>query len=60
MFNTPETKVNTENNCKSPTDCPDDDQGRSNAPWAAVSVRYLSVLTQLLMLLSTSFFSIAR
>ena len=37
MFNTPETESPTENNCKSPTDCPADDLGRELAPWTAVS-----------------------
>lgn len=37
MFNVPETEFDTENNCKSPTDCPDDDEGRDDAPWTAVS-----------------------
>ncbi|CAM9263174.1 unnamed protein product [Hapterophycus canaliculatus] len=36
MFNTPKTTATTENNCKSPTDCPDDDQGRALYPWTAL------------------------
>lgn len=38
MFNAPKTTAATENNCKSPADCPDDDQGRELAPWTAVSI----------------------
>lgn len=36
-FNVPETESLTENNCKSPTDCPGDDEGRIIFPWTAVS-----------------------
>ncbi|CAM9405596.1 unnamed protein product, partial [Scytosiphon promiscuus] len=36
MFNVPETESQTENNCKSPTDCPDDDEGRDTNPWSAI------------------------
>ncbi|CAM9216529.1 unnamed protein product, partial [Ectocarpus fasciculatus] len=36
MFNIPVTTATTENNCKSPTDCPGDDQGRNLAPWTAL------------------------
>eukprot|EP00903_Cladosiphon_okamuranus_P008962 g8576.t1 len=35
-FNVPETESPTENNCKSPTDCPDDDAGREVYPWTAL------------------------
>lgn len=38
MFNTPKTKAYTENNCKSPVDCPGDDQGRVFAPWTSVNL----------------------
>lgn len=37
MFNIPLTTATTENNCKSPTDCPEDGQGRYLAPWTTVS-----------------------
>lgn len=36
MFNTPETDASTENNCKSPTDCPEDNEGRDFYPWNSV------------------------
>eukprot|EP00903_Cladosiphon_okamuranus_P016293 g15025.t1 len=35
-FNVPVTESYTENNCKSPTDCPDDDEGRQVFPWTAI------------------------
>ncbi|CAN0562576.1 unnamed protein product, partial [Ectocarpus sp. 12 AP-2014] len=36
MFNVPETESPTENNCKSPTDCPEDDEERDEFSWAAL------------------------
>lgn len=41
MLNVPETEFDTENSCKSPTDCPDDDEGRDNMPWTAVNQQTL-------------------
>lgn len=38
-YNVPETEFNTENNCKSPTDCPDSVEGHDTGyPWTAVSM----------------------
>lgn len=39
MVNVPETGSRTKNNCKSPTDCPEDDEGRDDAAWTSVSQR---------------------
>ncbi|CAN0021601.1 unnamed protein product [Pylaiella littoralis] len=36
MFNVPETRAATENNCKSPTNCPGDDEGRDVFPWTSL------------------------
>ena len=38
QVNTPDTSSDTENNCKSPNDCPDDDNGRDVIPWTKVKV----------------------
>ena len=37
-YNVPDTESQTENNCKSATDCPGDENDRDFAPWTAVRV----------------------
>lgn len=41
--NTPNTDSSTEASCKSPTECPDDDDGRDRMPWTKVKLVVMSI-----------------